>query len=423
MLVLSHAVILFFRFFILLKISYVYKKRISMKKILPIITFLFIVCLPLVHSQQVSDTSIYLLTCGPGTDTYSIYGHSAVRIVIPGKSSDKVYNWGVFDFDTPNFAWKFAKGRLDYMVIEQSLQSFVSEYIYEKRYVQSQKMNLSAVETEKLVSLINENLKPENAKYKYDFFYDNCSTRIRDIFEKSVGDKLLYPPVETGDIPTFRKMVAKYQVPVPWLQFGIDLIMGSTSDKKATFRDRMFLPIEMQKELSEAVVNRNGKMIPLLQNPEMILNFPVPVLHPKFLTSPVSIFTVISILIIVLSGLIKDKTIINLMDILVFSVFSILAILMVFFNYFTDHQQMIWNLNIIWLNPFILFCLGSILLKKTGLIWFRIVFYISTSFLVLHYFLPQEFNIAIMPLVIMIIIRSLFRGQFKWNPFAPLTKL
>lgn len=394
-----------------------------MKKILPIISFLLLACLPLVFSQQVSDTSVYLLTCGPGTDTYSIYGHSAVRIVIPEKKGDKVYNWGVFDFDTPNFAWKFAKGRLDYMVIEQSLQSFLSEYIYEKRYVYSQKMNLSAVETEKLVSLINENLKPENAKYKYDFFYDNCSTRIRDIFEKSVGDKLLYPPLETGDMPTFRKMVAKYQAPFPWLQFGIDLIMGSTSDKKATFRDRMFLPLEMQKELSEAVVNRNGKMIPLLQNPEVILNFPAPVLRPRFLTSPVSLFTVLSILIIILSGLIKNKALINLMDILVFSVFSILALLMVFFNYFTDHQQMEWNLNILWLNLFLLICLGSILLKKPGFIWFRIVFYISSAFLVLHFFIPQEFNIAIIPLVIIIIFRSLFRGQFRWNPFTPLTKL
>ena len=394
-----------------------------MKKILIIISFLLITCFPLIYSQQVSDTSVYLLTCGPGTDTYSIYGHSAIRIVIAEKHTDKVYNWGVFDFDTPNFAWKFAKGRLDYMVIEQSLQSFVSEYISEKRFVHSQKMNLNADETEKLVSLINENLKPENAKYRYDFFYDDCSTRIRDIFEKSVGDKLLYPPVETDNVPTFRKMVAKYQTPFPWLQFGIDLIMGSTSDKKASFRDRMFLPLEMQKELSEAVVNRNGKMIPLLQNPEVILNFPAPVLRPRFLTSPVSIFTILLILIIILSGLIKDKAIINLMDILIFSVFSILAILMVFFSYFTDHQQMIRNLNIIWLNPFMIFCLGSLLLKKTGLIWFKIVFYISSAFLVFHYFFPQEFNIAIIPLVIIIIIRSMFRGQFKWNPFSPLTKL
>jgi hypothetical protein len=232
-----------------------------MKKLFLIVSFLLLANTPVINSQSVNDTSVYLLTCGPGTETYSIYGHSAVRIVIPGQNSDMVYNWGVFDFDTPNFAWKFAKGRLDYMLVEDSLPQFLNGYVYEKRYVYSQKLNLIPQETEILVSLIKENLRPENAKYRYDFFYDDCSTRIRDIFEKAIGKKLLYPPVEEGMMPTFRMMVAKYQNPYQWLQFGIDLIMGSTSDKETSFRERMFLPIEMQKELSEAVINRSGKMI------------------------------------------------------------------------------------------------------------------------------------------------------------------
>jgi hypothetical protein len=169
-----------------------------MKKLLLISAFLLMLCLEQVYSQSASDTTIYLITCGPGTQTYSIYGHSAIRIVIPEKKSDMVYNWGVFDFNTPNFAWKFAKGRLDYMLIEESLPQFLGEYVYEKRYVYSQKLNINPQETERLVSLVKENLRPENAKYRYDFFYDNCSTRIRDIFEKSIGNNLLYPPAETG---------------------------------------------------------------------------------------------------------------------------------------------------------------------------------------------------------------------------------
>jgi hypothetical protein len=394
-----------------------------MKKIVVIISFLFLIYVPLINSQSVNDTTIYLLTCGPGTETYSIYGHSAVRIVIPEINSDMVYNWGVFDFYTPNFAWKFAKGRLDYMLIEESLPQFLSGYVYEKRYVYSQKMNINSQETEKLVSLIKENIRPENAKYRYDFFYDDCSTRIRDIFEKAIGNKLLYPPVETGKIPTFRKMVAKYQNPYPWLQFGIDLIMGSTSDKKASFRDRMFLPIEIQQELSESVINRSGKMIPLLRNPDVILNFESPANKPVFLTSPVAVFTFLMIAIIILSGIIKSKKYINLLDIVVFSIFSFLAVLMIFFNFFTDHQQMKWNLNLIWLNPVIILCLISLIMNKAGLIWFRILFYVSLGFLVFQYILPQEFNMAFLPLEIVIIIRCLFRSGFKWNPFAPLTKL
>ncbi len=394
-----------------------------MKKILLIISLFILVCQSEAKSQPLSDTTVYLITCGQGTDTYSIYGHSAIRIYIPKNSSDMVYNWGVFDFSTPNFAWKFAKGRLDYYVGEEPLKDFLGEYIIEQRYVYSQRMNINPEETKKLVSLIYENLKPENRKYKYDFFYDNCSTRIRDIIEKAVGVKLLYPPIETGEMPTFRNMVSKYQYPYQWLQFGIDLIMGVPSDKKASYRDRMFLPIDMQKELSEAVVNRSGKMIPLLQNPQIILDFPTPKMRQNFFNSPVFLFTLVLILIIIMSVWLKNSRVINIIDIILFSIFSILAILMIFFGYFTDHVQMKLNLNILWLNPIILICLIYLILKREGQIWFRILFYISLSFLILHFILPQDFEISFLPLVMIILIRSLFRGRFEWNPLAPLTKL
>ena len=154
-------------------------------------------------SQEEPEAEVYLITCGPGTETYSIYGHSAIRIVMPGNNSDTVYNWGVFDFSTPNFAWKFAKGRLMYMLVAYPFSSFLEEYFLEDRWVEAQKLNLEPDEIERLFLLITENLKPENVKYRYDFFYDNCSTRIRDIIEKAVGNKLLYPPQETGRLPSF----------------------------------------------------------------------------------------------------------------------------------------------------------------------------------------------------------------------------
>jgi hypothetical protein len=387
-----------------------------MKKIFFVSSFLLMLSFPGIFSQPASDTVVYLLTCGPGTETYSIYGHSALRIVIPEKNSDLVYNWGVFDFNTPNFAWKFAKGRMDYWLGVVSLQNFLPDYSFEQRFVYSQRINLDASETKQLIALINENLKPENVKYRYDFYYDDCSTRIRDLLEKSIGKKLLYPPAETGDIPTFREMVGKYQRPYHWYKFGVDLIMGSSGDKKAAFRDRMFLPLDMQNGLSETVINRAGKMIPLLQNPEALLAFDPIVIRQLLFTAPEFVFTFLLIIILVLSAMLKNRKIINLVDIIFFSVFSILALLMIFFNFFTDHQQMRWNLNIIWLNPFIIFCLVTLILKKAGTVWFRILFYITGAFLVLHFFLPQEFNIAIIPLAVILLIRSSVRAGFEWNP-------
>ena len=389
-----------------------------MKKLLLLSSFLLLINLPGVLSQPANDTIVYLVTCGPGTETYSIYGHTALRVVIAEKHTDTIYNWGVFDFNTSDFTWKFAKGRLDYMLDTEPFQRFLQVYFYEERFVWSQRINLNANETKKLVDLINENLKPENIKYRYDFFYDDCTTRIRDLLEKSVGDKLLYPPAETGKLPTFRELVGKYQNPFPWLNFGIDLIMGSPADKKAPFRDRMFLPIDMKNGLSETVVNRSGKMIPLLQNPEVILDFEAPVVKQNFFITPVFVFTFLLIVIIILSSMLKSRKLNNLMDIFIYSVFSILALMMIFFNFFTNHQQMKWNLNILWLNPFILACLLMILINRQGTIWFRIIFFVSGIFLILQFILPQSFNIAIFPLVLILLIRSSIRAGFEWNPLS-----
>lgn len=387
-----------------------------MKRILFITLSFLLISVSRGFSQSPNDTVAYLITCGPGTETYSIYGHSALRIVIKDQQTDVVYNWGVFDFNTKNFAWKFAKGRLDYMLIAEPPKGFLQEYFFEKRYVYSQKINIDPAETRKLVALINENLRPENVKYRYDFFYDDCSTRIRDLLEKSVGEKLKYPPPETGKIPTFRDMVARYQNPYPWLRFGVDLIMGSTSDKKARFRDRMFLPIDLREGLSKLTVQRSGKRIPLLQNPEVLVDFDAPVIKQSFLIAPPFVFTMVIVLVLILAGLIKSKKIIRIIDIVIYSVFSLLSILMIFFNFFTDHLQMKWNLNIIWLNPFIILCLVMLILKKEGTLWFRIVFFISAGFLLIHFVLPQNFNFAFSLMTIILLIRSSVRCEFEWNP-------
>src|SRR5664280_9608 len=186
-------------------------------------------------------------------------------------------------------------------------QSFLGEYFYEKRSVYEQKINLEPDEMAKLLALLKENQKPENAKYRYDFFYDDCSTRIRDILEKSIGSRLLYPPEEKKDQPTFREMLGKYQMPYPWLKLGIDLIMGTPGERKTTLRGRMFLPIDLQDGLSQALVNRDGRMVPLLRNPEILLQFDPPVIKSRFYTTPVFLFTLLLVAIIVLLSLNRKK--------------------------------------------------------------------------------------------------------------------
>lgn len=390
---------------------YNYLKRIA-------VFLLFLIPLS-VESQEISKAEVYLLTCGPGTEIYSVYGHSAVRVVIKEQNFDTVYNWGLFDFDTPNFAFKFAQGRLDYMLGAESYDGFLRTYYSERRWVISQKMNLDQDDTRQILNLISENLKPENRKYRYDFYYDNCSSRIRDIIEKATGDDLVYPiPDAKKKLSTFRELTGEYQKGYPWLQFGIDLLIGCGGDKKASFRDRMFLPIDLYKGLSELMVKNNEKVVPLLSNPEVVIDFESPVVKGHFFTSPPFIFTLVLIIIIILTALIRTRRFNNVLDICVFSIFSILAILMVFFNVFSAHQQLKWNLNIIWLNPFLLICLFGLLTGKNPEIWYRVTFYLALFFLLTITFLPQNINNASVPLIFILIIRSSVRAGFIWNPLS-----
>jgi hypothetical protein len=369
-------------------------------------------------SQKVPETEAFLITCGPGTETYSIYGHSALRIYNHELKTDLVYNWGVFDFSTTHFIWKFAKGKLNYMLAEDSFNSFLQAYLFEKRWVQIQKINLEPAEVEQLITLINENLKPENRNYRYDFYYDDCSTRIRDLFEKILGKRLIYPPDEIKDRQTFRNLTGSYQQFNPWLNFGIDLVIGTPGDKKAHFRDKMFLPIEMQRGLSKSLVNRDGKMIPLLRNPENILEYESPIVKTYFYLTPVFIFSLILIAILLFFALIRRTKANKAVDIFIFSVYSILSFLMIFFNFITNHEQTKKNLNIIWLSPFIIICLLVIILNKKWHIWFKIVFILCLISFVIQIIFPGAFNSAFIPLIMILLIRSSARAGFSWNPLS-----
>lgn len=363
--------------------------------------------------SQEADTTMYLITCGPGTETYSIYGHSALLVDIGGKKT--VYNWGVFDFDTPNFAWKFAKGRLDYMLGHESLEGFLRSYFYEERHVLSQKINIEQDEKRKIMELVLENLKPENISYRYDFFYDDCSTRIRDLIEKALGDNLIYPEPEAS-LPTFRQLIAEFQRPYKWLQFGVDLLIGSTAEREAGLREQMFLPDYLMTGLTSAQIKRNGETIPLLNRAEMLLDFDPVLADNSYITSPFFVFSMLLILVAFLTFKLKSPSSNNLLDFIIFFIFSVLAVLMIFFNFFTDHEQLRQNYNILWLNPFIIVLFFAILTGKGDKLWSRIIFLVTAIFILVHLFIPQAFHLANYPLILIILLRSMVRGEFNWSP-------
>jgi hypothetical protein len=257
-------------------------------------------------------------------------------------------------------------------------------------------------------------MKPENKFYLYNFFYDNCSSRVRDIIEKTIGERLLYPNEVIKDQPSFRGMINKAQKPMPWLTLGTDLLIGSSGDNKAGFIDQMFLPEDLMKNLSLTKIKDTEKIMPLLQKPETVLNFNSDTLDNRILLSPLFIFCILLIIILILSIFIKQRKSIDYIDIFLFFIFSILSIFMVFFNFFTDHQAMKMNLNILWLNPFLIIAFITLFTKNKNPIWFRILVLTSSGFLFSVAIIPQSINLAFIPIILILILRSIARSNFRF---------
>jgi hypothetical protein len=194
--------------------------------------------------------------------------------------------------------------------------------------------------------------------------------------------------------------------------------MGLQGERKASFRDEMFLPLEMQRNLAAAVVNRDRKMMPLLNPSETLLEFDPPGSPTPFYFTPLFVFSLLLVIIALISIRFRSSVVMNYIDILLFLIFSVLAIMMLFFNFFTDHQQMKLNMNILWFNPFVLPALVSLVIRKPGIVWFRLVFFLSLLFIPVIFVFPGSLNTSLVPIILILSLRSSARAGFEWNPFA-----
>ena len=333
-----------------------------MKKLLPFILLLLIFPAFRANAQPADSADIYLLTCEPGNASYSVYGHTAIRIAVRGTNFDKVYNWGTFDFTTPNFTYRFAKGKLDYMLGVCNYKTFLQEYYFEGRSVWSQKINLNSEEKEKLIALINENLRPENVSYLYDFFFDNCATRVRDIIENSLSAPITYTEIETRK--SFRDLIDEFQKRLPWLDFGADFLLGLQADQKASFRDQMFLPLYLKDNLTTAKINHSDILEPLMGSTELVLDMSGSNTGHNLPWIPTAILYVVFVFVLLITFVLGVPVLGKIADWLFFSVFSLLSVLMIFTNFFSDHQAMHANLLIIAFNPLLPFILVKIFAGK-----------------------------------------------------------
>jgi hypothetical protein len=397
------------------------------KRIASIFFFLFFSA-PLI--AQITDQSnscriqVSLLTCTPGTELYSTFGHSALRIVDSTKGTDIIYNYGTFDFDDPKFYSKFVRGKLLYFVSVEQFQGFRASYEYEKRGITEQILYLSCDKKAKLIAALEENAKEENKYYKYDFVRDNCTTRLRDIIEKFSDTPYVTRPLVIGTT-TFRKLIHSYldKSGQYWSKLGIDILLGAPVDHKLSTKEIMFLPDYLLRGFDSTMVAgymTDSTMVPgymtyigyqtsLVIGKKVILDSSLSPEMPSAL-SPLIIFSILFLLITALSfsRSRKIQIALNIFDKIFFFTCGILGMLILFMWFGTDHYTCHNNFNLLWALPTHLFVVAISFQKNRVKKYFRIIFWLTTALLLCWLFLPQQMNNALFPVVGMIFVRSFF---------------
>lgn len=295
-----------------------------------------------------SHIQISLLTCGPGDEeVYEVFGHTALRIIDSVKNTDIVYNYGIFEYG-PNFEIQFMRGKLLYCVAAEPMDGFLQEYIRAKRKVEEQVLLLDRKQKDQIRSFLEWNALPENKDYKYDFFFDNCATRIRDIFPGSMvfGHDFKYAEVrKPGENLTFRDIVNRYFYRDHWTRLGVNILLGSKIDKVMTNADIMFLPDYLRDGIGGATVN--GRTI--AASPVVLL----PGKGGEQAGFNGGLWTTISILLLTALGLFYKplRVLGKVMSSLLLLITGLLGCLILVMWFATDHQGCSNNYNLLWALP------------------------------------------------------------------------
>ncbi|NEW82764.1 MAG: DUF4105 domain-containing protein [Mariniphaga sp.] len=378
-------------------------------KTLALLAIFTLLLFPKAYSTQLSPQSqISLLTCGPGDDIATYFGHSAIRINDPQSGIDYVFNYGVYSFDTPNFAWRFAKGETDYILAGERMVSFMASYREEQRSVYEQVLNISQAEKQSLFDALVENAKKENRVYRYRHFSDNCSTRVRDQFEKCVNHQLQYDTLQDTKL-TYRNLVDQCVPGNSWNGFGIKLALGIPADKVTTYSQKMFLPDYLMNSMANATVGKDGVRVPFVL-PRTTLFTATPLQSGFSLTSPAVVINLFFLFVALFSFIeYRRKKRMIWLDFLVFFAVGFAGILLSFLCFVSVTEATGWNLNLVWALPthFIFAFLWLVPSLRPNLGWYLkftagIVFF----FLITMIFLPQTFHWLVVPACLIILLRS-----------------
>jgi hypothetical protein len=362
------------------------------------------------HAITLSDSArISLLTVAPGDELYSAFGHSGIRVTDFKTNMDVVFNYGTFDFNQPNFYVNFVKGRLLYMIDVELFQNFKSMYVYEERAVTEDLLNLTTEEKQHIFSYLYNNAKPENRDYRYEFFFDNCATRIRDVFEKELGKKLVFHYESFDTNYTLKQMLDLYVAKSPWVQFGFYLILGMPCEVKATPRVQAFLPDYLQKVFQTASLQTPNGDERFVNATNVLLDYPLPVAENDFFTPLNSMLLLLLMFVILSIAEWKFKKQFLFFDGMLFGIAGVLGCFFLCMWLFTEHYSVPKNLNMLWAIPLhlpVVFLLMFKSLRKYLAKWFLFTAVLMVVLLLLKGILPQPYHVAVLPVIAALGLRA-----------------
>ena len=351
------------------------------------------------------EAKISLITCGPWQgELYSAFGHSAIRVFDAQQGIDWSFNYGTFDFNQPNFYLNFARGRNFYMLSVQEYPAFRDYYIRANRYIHEQELNLDSVDRQALFNFLWNNALPENRSYRYDYFYDNCSTKPRDVIKQVFGDRVSFEKFVVTEPRSIRQLTDLYLVHQPWGDLGIDICLGLPMDRDADANVHMFLPDYLEKGFDYATIKNGTVSMPLVREKKIVYQSSSET-HPFSFTHPLVIFGLLMIALIVVSFIdIRRHEITGLVDKILFTTTGLLGLLLVVLWFGTDHKAAAWNFNLLWAMPLNLFIplIRSVLHRQR---YFQAMTILTVLVLVSWPYLPQELNLMLIPIVIGLLFR------------------
>ncbi|MEZ4858009.1 MAG: DUF4105 domain-containing protein [Flavobacteriaceae bacterium] len=362
------------------------------------------------------NAEISIITIGPGKNLYDKFGHSAFRIKDEVNGIDLAYNYGTYDFNTPNFYTKFAQGKLHYNLSVAYFEPFFQNYVSENRWVKEQVLNLTFAQKKALFQYLQNNAKSENRGYLYDFFFDNCATKIRDVLVSVLGKNLNYNDNFVTEQYTFRQLIQKNVNCNTWGSLGMDVAIGAVVDRPATAWEYQFLPQYVFEAAAVATVQKNTSSEPLVKKTNLLFeNLPTEE-NTNFFTSPLFVFGILGLIILVVTyrDFRKGKRS-RYLDGSILFVTGVIGVLLLLLWFATDHSTTVNNYNVLWAFPLSLFLFVAISKSKPKkwLSKYYAFLLILLALLCLHSITRvQTFAIGFIPLFIALGIRYLYVFSF-----------